>query len=82
MFLKTFGRGRPLTYQFLTLYRGCTLYPRVVIPLQPGFTRPDLHRGEWLGIHYVAFTKILLVCSRPLDFASCTNTILLHKPGD
>jgi hypothetical protein len=29
-----------------------------VIPFQPGLYRPDLHyRGEWPGIHYVAFTK-------------------------
>jgi hypothetical protein len=65
------------------LCKGCTLYPRVVIPLHPGFATPDLHyRGEWPGIHYVAFTKILLVCSRLLGFASCTNTILLPKVGD
>jgi hypothetical protein len=48
----------------LTLCRGCTLYPRVVIPFQPGLYKPDLHhRGEWPGIHYVAFTKTPLVLS-------------------
>jgi hypothetical protein len=53
-----------------------------VIPFQPGFARPDLHyRGEWLGIHYVAFTNILLVCSRPLGFTSHTNTVLLRVLG-
>jgi hypothetical protein len=67
----------------LTLYRGCTLYPRVMVPLQPGFARPNLHyRGEWHEIHYVVFTKILLVCSRSLGFASRTNTVLLPKVGD
>jgi hypothetical protein len=65
------------------LCKGHTLYPRVVIPFQPGFARPDLHyRGEWPGIHYVAFTKIPLVCSRMLGFASRTNTVLLPKVGD
>ena len=40
---------------FLTLCRGCTIYPQVVIPSQPGLYRPDLHyQGEWPGIHYVA----------------------------
>jgi hypothetical protein len=48
-----------------------------------GFARLDLHyRGEWPGIHYVAFTKIPLLCSCSLGFTSRTNTILLPKVGD
>jgi hypothetical protein len=66
-------------YQFLTLCRGCTLYPQVVIPFQLGLYRPDLHyRGEWPGIHYVAFTKTPLVHSCSLGFASRTNAV--HPP--
>jgi hypothetical protein len=66
-----------------TLCRGRTLYPRVVIPFQPRFARLDLHyRGEWLGIHYIAFSKILLICSRLLGFTTHTNTVLLPKVGD
>jgi hypothetical protein len=69
-----------LIYQFVTLCRGRTLYPQVMIPFQPGFARFDLHyRGEWLGIHNIAFTKILPVCSPALGFASHTNTVLLPK---
>jgi hypothetical protein len=33
-------------------------------------------------IHYVAFTMIPLLSSRPLGFASRTNTLLLPKVGD
>jgi hypothetical protein len=40
------------------------------------------YQGESARFHYVAFTKILLVCSRPLGFASRTNTVLLPKVGD
>jgi hypothetical protein len=40
------------------------------------------YRGEWLGIHYVAFTKIPLLYSHPLCLAGHTNTILLPKGGD
>jgi hypothetical protein len=32
--------------------------------------------------HYIAFTKILLVYSCPLGFASRTNTVLLPKVSD
>jgi hypothetical protein len=40
------------------------------MPSQPRLYRPDLHyQGEWPGIHYVAFTKIPMVCSRPLGAA-------------
>jgi hypothetical protein len=68
---------------FLTLYRGCTLYPQVVIPFWPGLYRPDLHyRGEWPGIHYVAFTKTPLVHSCSLGFTSRTNAVHLPKVGD
>jgi hypothetical protein len=43
----------------------------------------DLHyRGEWPGIHNVTFTKIPLVCSCSLGFASHTNTVLLPKVDD
>jgi hypothetical protein len=49
-----------------------------VIPFQPGLYRPDLHyQGEWLGIHYVAFTKTPLVHSCLLGFASRTNAVQL-----
>jgi hypothetical protein len=49
-----------------------------MIPFQLGLYRPDLHyRGEWLGIHYVAFTKIPRGYSRPLGFSSLINTVLL-----
>jgi hypothetical protein len=49
-----------------------------MIPSQPGLYRPDLHyRGEWPGIHYVAFTKILRDHSRPLGFSSLINIIPL-----
>jgi hypothetical protein len=65
-------------YQFLILCRGCTLYPRVVIPFQSGLYRPDLHyQGEWSGIHYVAFTKIPRGHSRLLGFSSLINIVLL-----
>jgi hypothetical protein len=37
--------------------------------------------GGLEGYHYVAFTKIPLVCSCTLGFASHTNTILLPKVG-
>jgi hypothetical protein len=54
-----------------------------VIPFQPGFARPDLqNRGKWPRIHYVAFTKIPLVCSRPLGFVSRTNLVILPKVDD
>jgi hypothetical protein len=54
-----------------------------MIPFHPGFARPDLHyRGEWPGLHYVAFTKIPPVESHPLGFASRTNIVLLPKVGD
>jgi hypothetical protein len=54
-----------------------------MIPFHPGFARPVLHyRGEWLGIHDVAFTKIPLVCSCPLGFVSRTNIVVLTKMGD
>jgi hypothetical protein len=51
----------------------------------PSKTRCDtnLHyQGEWLEIHYVAFTKTPLVHSCSLGFASWTNTLLLSKVGD
>jgi hypothetical protein len=42
----------------------------------------DHYLGDLAGYHYVAFTKILLVCSCPLGFASRINTVLLPKVGD
>jgi hypothetical protein len=36
-------------------------------------------QGESARSHYVAFTRILQVCSRLLGFASRTNTVLLPK---
>jgi hypothetical protein len=42
----------------------------------------DHFLGGLAGYHYIAFTKILLVCSCPLGFASRTNTVLLSKVGD
>jgi hypothetical protein len=39
-------------------------------------------QGESAMFHYVAFTKILLVCSRLLGFASRTNIVLLPKVCD
>jgi hypothetical protein len=64
----------------LSLCRGCTLYPQVMISFQPGLYIPDLHyRGEWLGIHYIAFTETPLVHSYSLGFASRTNIVHLPK---
>jgi hypothetical protein len=40
------------------------------------------YQGELARFHYVAFTKIPLVCSCPLGFAYRTNTVLLPKVGD
>jgi hypothetical protein len=52
-------------------------------PFQPRLYRPDLHyRGEWPGIHYVAFTKTPLVHSYSLGFVSRTNVVHLPKVGD
>jgi hypothetical protein len=39
-------------------------------------------QGESARFHYIAFTKIPLACSHPLDFDSRTNTIPLPKVGD
>jgi hypothetical protein len=41
----------------------------------------DHFLGVLVGYHYVAFTKIPLVCSCSLGFASRTNTVLLPKVG-
>jgi hypothetical protein len=40
------------------------------------------YQGEWERFHYVAFTKIPLVCSCSLGFASRTNIVFLSKVGD
>jgi hypothetical protein len=59
-----------------TLPTSCdSLSPRVA--LQP----IDHYLGDLAVYHYVAFTKILLVCSCSLGFVSHTNTILLPKVG-
>jgi hypothetical protein len=42
----------------------------------------DHYLGGLAGYHYVAFTKIPLVYSCSLGFASRTNTVLLPKVGD
>jgi hypothetical protein len=42
----------------------------------------DHYLGGLAGYHYVAFTKIPLVCSCPLGFTSRTNIVLLPKVGD
>jgi hypothetical protein len=42
----------------------------------------DHYLGGLAGYHSIAFTKIPLVCSCSLGFASRTNTILLPKVGD
>jgi hypothetical protein len=44
---------------FITLCRGCALYPQAVIPSLARACKTLIHsQGEWLGIHYEAFTKI------------------------
>jgi hypothetical protein len=40
------------------------------------------YQGKSTRFNYVAFTKIILVCSSPLGFASRTNTLLPTKVGD
>jgi hypothetical protein len=42
----------------------------------------DHYLGGLAGYHYVTFTKISLVYSCSLGFASRTNTVLLPKVGD
>jgi hypothetical protein len=42
----------------------------------------DHYLGDLAGYHYVSFTKIPLVYSCLLGFASRTNTVLLLKVGD
>jgi hypothetical protein len=39
----------------------------------------DHFLGGLAGYHYIAFTKISLVYSRPLGFSSRTNIVLLPK---
>jgi hypothetical protein len=54
---------------FITLCRGCALYPQAVIPSLARACKTLIHSlGEWPGIHYEAFTKIPWGCSRPLGF--------------
>jgi hypothetical protein len=42
----------------------------------------DHYLGGLAGYHYIAFTKIPLICGSSLGFTSHTNTILLPKLGD
>jgi hypothetical protein len=68
-------------YQFLTLCRGHTLYPRAVIPYLARVCKALVHsRGERLGIHYEAFTKIPRRCSRPLGFLNTPHSSPRGKP--
>jgi hypothetical protein len=60
---------------FITLCRGCALYPQVVIPSIAQACKTLIHsRGEWSGIHYEAFTKIPSGCSRPLGFLNVLHS--------
>jgi hypothetical protein len=64
-----------------TLQRSHTL-PTSRDPFFPQVDQTLKHsQGESARFHYVAFTKILLVCSHPLGFASHANTLLLPE-GD
>jgi hypothetical protein len=41
-----------------TLYRGCTLYPQVMLPICQGVANPiHLYLGSAAGQHYEAFTN-------------------------
>jgi hypothetical protein len=60
---------------FITLCRGCALYPRAVIPSLAQACKALIHsRGERPGIHYEAFTKILWGYSRPLGFLNVPHS--------
>jgi hypothetical protein len=66
---------------FITLCRGCTLYPRVVIPFLPRTDQTLKHyQGESARFHYVTFTKIPWGCSRPLDFLNVRHSSPMGKP--
>jgi hypothetical protein len=44
---------------FITLCRGCAIYPQVVIPFLARACKTLIHsQGKWPGIHCKAFTKI------------------------
>jgi hypothetical protein len=60
---------------FITLYRGCTLYPQAVIPSLARACKTLIHsRGEWPRIHYETFTKIPWACSRLLGFLNVPHS--------
>jgi hypothetical protein len=60
---------------FITLCRGCALYLQDVIPFLALACKTLVHpQGEWPGIHYEAFTKILWGCSRPLGFLNVPHS--------
>jgi hypothetical protein len=60
---------------FITLCRGCALYPQAVIPSLARACKTLIHsRGEWPGIHYKAFTNIPWGCSRPLGFLNVPHS--------
>jgi hypothetical protein len=45
-------------YTSFTLYRGCTLYPQVMLPICQGIATPiHLYQGSEAEQHYEAFTK-------------------------
>jgi hypothetical protein len=57
----------------LLLCRGRTIYPCAVILSLARVCKALIHfRGEQVGIHYKAFTKIPQRYSRLLDFTKCT----------
>jgi hypothetical protein len=65
-----------------TLQRLHTL-PTSLDPFLPRVDQNIKHyQGELARFHYVAFTKIPLVCSCPLGFSSCTNIVLLTEVSD
>jgi hypothetical protein len=66
---------------FITLCRGCALYPQVVIPSLARACKTLVHSwGEWPGIHYEAFTKIPWGCSRPLGFLNVPHSSPRDNP--
>jgi hypothetical protein len=66
---------------FITLCRGCALYPQVVIPSLARACKTLIHsQGEWPGIHYKAFTKIPWGCSRPLGFLNAPHSSPRGEP--
>jgi hypothetical protein len=52
------------------------------LPARRALLPIDHYLGGLAVYHYIAFTKIPLICSCSLGFASRTNTVLLPKLGD